>query len=1067
MRKFNFLLLSLLLLSLQSIFAQTEITGKVKDVYGNPIPGATVSVNGGSATTTGSDGSYSLKLPSGKKTIVVSNVGFVAKIVTVAGITADVVLELDNKALSEVVVTGTGVAVSKRKVAIAVEAVNVSNQVKVPTGDVGQQLVGQIAGAQISSTNGSPGSPLNILLRGINTVQGNTFPMILMDGIEVKATDLNSLDVNIIDRVEVIQGAAAASLYGAQGANGVIQLFTKRAKAGKINIDISSGATSNELLNIGGVSKSRYHAFVTNANNEVIDGSGAPLLFDPITGDYSANVQYSALSATSYANKAYDKNLQYYDHYKMFFQKGYVLNNSITISGNRDKTDFLFSVSSNKQNSNFKRNGDYQRNNLTSNLGIELFKNFKFRTTTQLVYTKNTLNDQTGRGIVYSLNNTRPFANYDYIDPDGNYGNYVGDGAGVNGENPNYVNQYSSTLINKVDVVQNFNLNYKVNRFVELDAKYGLNFQQQNTIYRYENQQFNQNAVNQQFYIGNYNPNSTPDGSSTGEIDNNNNRTVFQNFIATATIRTDFEKDFHIRIPIKTSTQLAFDYRKNSFKEFYAYGYDAPNYSPWNATQAGVYKVVSDYTEPFITYGTLVNQRFEYGDIGGVSVGFRSDYSSAFGSGAKAQTFPRGDAYLNISKFNFWQDLGVAKVLSDIKFRGAYGEAGIQPTPFQRFPVLGAANLGTNSQFTFPLTNPNPLLQVEISKETEVGVDLGFKLLKNDWLRNGSFSLTYWDRKTDNAIYKVDAAPSTGVGSGDNNAFGLASHGIQASLNLNILSKQNLNWDFTTNFSKQTSKISKVTGAEVVVTSDAGSSNYVLRAGDKIGQLFGYLILRSVDQVDPNTGQPFIAKTDQANYEVASNGWVVNKTTKRPANSPGKYAFGDPNPKFNMSFMNNFTFKGFLSFSMQWDWVYGSHLYNQTKSWMYRDGISSDYAKPITITNPTTGVAETQAFTAFYRGIYQAGANNGTKDYFYENASFLRLRNISVAVDFAKLFKIPAAFQRVQLVLSGRNLITKTKYTGMDPEVSSGSSNSTFDRGVDHNTIPNTKAYSVGLNIGF
>ena len=462
-----------------------------------------------------------------------------------------------------------------------------------------------------------------------------------------------------------------------------------------------------------------------------------------------------------------------------------------------------------------------------------------------------------------------------------------------------------------------------------------------------------------------------------------------------------------------------------------------------------------------------MNQRFEYSDIGGASIGFRSDFSSAFGSGATAQTFPRGDAYLNVSKFNFWEKSAISNVLPDIKLRGSYGEAGIQPGAFQRFPVLGAANLGTNSQFTFPLTNPNPALQVEISKETEVGIDLGFKLLKNNWLRNASLSVTYWDKKTDNAIWPVDAAPSTGVGTIVNNAFGLASNGIQASLNLNVLSKKDFNWDFTTNYSKQTSKISRVSGAEVVVTSAAGSSNYVLRAGEKIGQLYGYKILTSVDQINPNTGQPFIAKVDQANYELASNGYVVNKTTKRPANSTEKFAFGDPNPKFNMSFINTFSYKNFLQFNMQWDWLYGAHLYNQTKSWMYRDGIHADYAKPITITNPTTGVAETQAYTAFYRGIYQAGANNGTKDYFYENSSFLRLRNISVAIDFAKLFKLPTTFQKVQLVLSGRNLITKTKYTGYDPEVSSGSSNSAFDRGVDHNTIPNTKAYTVGLNIGF
>ncbi len=131
---------------------------------------------------------------------------------------------------------------------------------------------------------------------------------------------------------------------------------------------------------------------------------------------------------------------------------------------------------------------------------------------------------------------------------------------------------------------------------------------------------------------------------------------------------------------------------------------------------------------------------------------------------------------------------------------------------------------------------------------------------------------------------------------------------------------------------------------------------------------------------------------------------------------------------------------------------------------MYRDGISSDYAEPITI-NGNTG-----AWTAFYRGVYQAGANNGTKNYFYEDASFVRLRNISLRFNLAKAIpKLP--FRNLQLELSGRNLLTFTKYTGMDPEVSSGQTtgneNSAFDRGTDHNTMPNLRSYQVGLNFGF
>lgn len=1039
-------------------FAQTTVTGKVMDDKGSPVAGATVLEKGTkNGVSAGNDGAFSIKVKNGAS-LVVSALGFETR--TIAANSSNLMVQLvtDIRSLSEVVVTGVGAATSKKKLGIAVEAVNVGNQVKVPSGDVGQQLVGQVAGAQISSTNGNPGQPLNILLRGINTIQGGTFPMILVDGLEVRATDLGSIDVNIIERVEVVQGAAAASLYGAQGANGVIQLFTKKAKAGRLNIDVSSSATTNELLNVGGLSKSRFHAFATDASNNVIKANGQPLVFDPALSVYDANVQYSALNVASFANKAYDKNLQYYDHYKMFLKKGYVLNNSVTISGSREKVDFLLSASYNKQNSNFKDNGDYARSNLTSKLSVELAKNLKLTSLTQLVYTKNTLNDQSGRGIFYSINNSRPFANYDYRDQDGNYGVYFGDAVGVNGANPNFVNQYTSTLINKVDIVQNFNLNYRFARYLELDAKYSLNVSNSNTTYRFEDQSLNKNAVYNDYFYSNYNPNSSP--TSTGEIDNYVDRTTFQNFVGTATVRTDFDKDFGLKVPVKTVTTVAFDYRKNNYRQFAAYGYDAPGYNPWNASQAAVYKVISDYVEPFITYGFLANQRFEWSDLAGVAVGVRSDYSSAFGSGATAQTFPRGDAFLNISRFKFWENSKISNVISDFKIRAAYGEAGIQPGAFQRFPVLGASNLGSNSVFRFPTTSPNPNLAVELSKETEFGFDLGFNLLKGDWLKNANLSFTYWKRNTDNAIYRVDAAPSTGVGSILNNAFGLGSNGIQASLNLNVLSKKDFSWDFTTNFSKQTSEITSVTGADVVVLSAAGSTGLTLKPGLKIGQIFGFLVLRSVDQVDPKTGQPFIAKANQGNYEVASNGWVVNKTTKQPISSPGQYSFGDPNPKFNMSFINNFNYKGFLSLSMQWDWVNGSHLYNQTKEWMYRDGIHSDYSVPLTI----DGVS--QAYTAFYRGIYQVGQNNGTKDYFYEDASFARLRNLSVGIDFSKLLKIKT-FQRLQLVLSGRNLVTFTKYTGMDPEVSSGASNSSFDRGVDHNTLPNTKAYTIGLNVGF
>ena len=176
---------------------------------------------------------------------------------------------------------------------------------------------------------------------------------------------------------------------------------------------------------------------------------------------------------------------------------------------------------------------------------------------------------------------------------------------------------------------------------------------------------------------------------------------------------------------------------------------------------------------------------------------------------------------------------------------------------------------------------------------------------------------------------------------------------------------------------------------------------------------------------------------------------------------------GDPNPKFNASFINEFNFKSYLTLNFQFDWIYGSHVYNQTKEWMYRDGISGDYDNKFSIQGGTP-----EAWTAFYRGMYAQVSRDGTKSYFYENSSFLRLRNVALGFDFAKAFKIKA-FHKLQLVVGGRNLWTKTKYTGMDPEISSASTtntvngqNSSWDRGTDHNTLPNYKSWQVGLNVG-
>ena len=1107
MRKLTLLLFSLFMLSIECVFAQTPITGKVSDVSGNPIPGATVFVKGGTGTTTGSDGSFSLKLPAGKNTVVVSFVGYASKTVKIDGSNANVTLELDNKALSEVVVTGTGSATSKRKLGISVESITADKLPTIPAATLDQALVGKIPGAQISSVSGNPGDQVNIVLRGINTVQGGTRPLLLLDGAEVPFEVLNTLNLGQVERVEVVQGAASASLYGAQGANGVIQIFTKKGQHNKLSITASSSISQNSYINSGNFGKADMHPYLTDASGNIINqGSnaglgytaGTPVVIDPVRGiirgsnsisyRFGTNIpgttnpagtsnftRYGILDPRNKNDQAYSGNLKFYDHFAQVFQTGISKNNSLSISGGGDKNDFSLAVSNNHTNSALlKDNGYLDRTNVTLNLGFEVFKNFTIRAITNLAYTKNTLHPglgapggggfglgQSNAGVngVYGFLNTSPFFSLQDTIVGGNYASYQrASFLSVNAFNPFYRLQYTKGDSKRYDIIQNFEANYKVNKYLNLNARYGITYKNENDVWTTYNQSLNANTIDQGSYYSVFN------GDETGEIDNWQYNTTKQNFFTSAIIKTDFEKDFHINFPLQTTTLVGFDYRKNDYKELNTWGQTLPLNPPFTLTSTSSQHTATDFVQPFVTYGYLVDQAFDFGNYAGIKGGFRTDYSSTFGAGSKPFTFPHINGYVNLNAFNFWQ--GIQNVVPSVKLRAAYGQAGIQPGAFDRYPVLNLQPTGNEIAYTNQTGAKNPNLDVEVSTETELGTDLGININnKGNWLKAANVSFTYWKRSTENAIFYQQVPPSTGATQLLTNAIALSSNGWQLGINIPVLASKNLNWDFTANLGHQISTIDRVTGGDIPLTTFAGSTGLVLAAGRKIGEIYGYKALTDVAQLRADK-TPFIPTANQGNYEIVL-GRVVNKATKGIFFSDEAESLGDPNPKLTSSFINSFSWKNTISFGFQFDWISGSHLYNQTNEWLYRDGISKDFTKPVTING------ETGAFTAYYASAYyglgntaRGVGNNVTKDYFYYDASFVRLRNVSIGVDFSKFAK-KDWLKKCQLVFSGRNLLTFTKYPGLDPEISSGASNSAFDRGIDHSTIPNLKSYQISLNLGF
>lgn len=1093
--------------------AQTvTVASKVTDATGAPIPSASIIEKGTkNGTLSLEDGSFILKVKS-KATLVVSAVGFETQEVAAEGVKI-IALKTDTRSLGEVVVTGVGTATSKRKLGIAVESIKSDKLPVVPAATLDQALIGKIPGAQISTISGNPGDQVNIVLRGINTVQGGTRPLVLLDGAEIPFGNLNTLDLSQVERVEVVQGAASASLYGAQGANGVIQIFTKKGTKGKVSINVSSSYAGNSYINSGNFGKASMHPYLTDANGNIVAAgsnaalgynAGDPIKIDPNLGiilgsnsiayKYGSEIsspelqdpstipgltqsysRYGILDPRNQANQPYKGNLRYYNHFNQVLQTGQSINNSLSINGGGDKVDYNISMSNNRTTSALlKNNGYLDRTNFTANIGFEIFKNFTVRTITNLIYTENTLhpglgapggtyfglgNSNAGVGGVYGFLNTSPFFSLTDTTNGGYYPAYQrASFLSVNAFNPFYTKQYTKGDSKRYDVLQNFEANYKLNRFVTLNAKYGISYKNENDIWTYYNQSLNPNSNYEETWSSAYNG-----ADNTGEMEHYQYANTRHNFLASAFVFTDFEKDFNLKLPIQTTTQISYDYRKNTYKEFDVWGQSLPLNPPFNFNSTQSQHILVDYIQPFVTYGYLVDQKIDIGSYGGVSGGFRTDYSSAFGEGSKPFTFPHFNGYINLPAFGFWR--GLTNAIPNFKLRAAYGKAGIQPGPFDRYPVLNQQAMGNELTYTNQTAARNPDLNVEVSSETEIGTDLSLSLGKGNWFRSFNLSFSYWTRHTDNAIFVQNVPPSTGATQLLTNAIELSSKGYQFGINIPVITSKTINWDVTINIGHQSSIIDNVTGGDIPLTSGAGSTGLVLTAGRKIGEIYGYKALTSVTQLRSDK-TPFIPADQQANYEIV-NGRVVNKTTKGIFFSDEATSFGDPNPTLTSSFISNLSWKGIVSFGFQFDWIQGAHLYNQTNEWMYRDGISSDFTKPVTI-NGQTG-----AWTAYYASAYYAlgntakgVGNNVTKDFFYYDASFVRLRNISVGVDFATFAKAKW-LKKCQLVLSGRNLLTFTKYPGLDPEISSGASNSAFDRGIDHSTIPNLKSVQASLNLSF
>ena len=1044
LNKVSFALFLMLIVQGFSWAQEREVTGTVKDEAGTPLAVVTVVVKGTSyGVATDFNGNYSIKVPNDKAVLVFSQIGMktLEKAVGKAR-SINVILREEAQELTEVVVTGVGVATDKRKVAISVDAVSEKSLKRTPVKSIDDALSGKIAGAQIQSTSGQPGQQANIILRGINSLS-TTQPMVIVDGVEVNTSNyaltsgssavssrLADLDLSNVERVEVIQGAAAATIYGAQGANGVIQIFTKKGKKGeRTEITYNSSLSVDEALT-GNLSFAQKHPYKTDKEGYIIDGQNKrPIKVDPETGYWTKpdpTVKDTTANIYSYKEKTYD-------HLKQYYKTAYTTQHSVNITGSAGNVDYAIGASLLDQTSPV--NGSYKKKNLSANVGVEVFKGLTLRSNTQLINSKNTTAGVNGRSSIYSgvggALGTPAYVDLHFRDTAGK--SPVHYDPDSNEVSPFYIYENQSNLAETNRVIQSINANYKFSKNLDFDYKYGYDHT------RYDNSEFIKNQKN---------TNTPGSGISplAGQLTERFIRHTLQNSLLSAYLRLDFQRDLKLKLPIQSTTQLSYDWRKDNYYRVTATGSGYGVEPPFTISSANT-STSSDFEQEFVTFGYLVNQKFDYANLFGVSVGVRSDFSSAFGEGGKPFTFPRADAYFRIA------DLLKLEKVTELKLRGAYGEAGIQPDAYDRLITLSNDKLGDKGYYYLPTTARNPELEVQKSKELEVGLDYGFRLGEG-WFHRLSGNVVYWDRKSFGTIYNIETPPSLGAQELTTNAIDLSSNGIQASLDLGLFSNDKVDWTFSARFSKGETVVDKISNGKRIVVGITGGGQSTLNEGERVGTFFGYKPLSSLTQTN-SKGERYIADADLNNYQLV-NGMVVNKQSKEVIFSTEQEKMGDATPDFTMSFFNDITFAKKLTFSVQVDWTKGGDIYNGTKQRMYFNRTHGDLDTPIP-------VDKNLPYTNYYVSLYNKGQ---ATSYFIEDGSYVRVRNVSLSYDMTDILK-DTFIKGLTLTASVRNLLTFTNYSGLDPEAVGVSLNKPLYRGIDLYTFPNMRTVTMALNVRF
>jgi TonB-linked SusC/RagA family outer membrane protein len=1003
------------------LYAQNkiEVSGHVADMTGEPLIGVTVKeVGTTNGTVTDMDGFYRLAGVKAGGQIVFSYIGMADQTVTAESGTIDVVLKEDDQTLDQVVVIGYG-SVKKSDLTGSVTNVNVDKLKSTPANSVEGLLQGRAAGLQVINASQDPGAGATVRVRGGSSLHGSNAPLVVVDGFPLgDAGDLKQINPADIVNLEVLKDASASAIYGSRGANGVIMITTKRAKAGTTTVSVRQQLTLSQFstkLDIW-----RDPVLMASLNNESrINGGLEPLY---IGAKNSAGVYYPSITElmTTWTTRT--------DWEDLVFRDTPVSNNTtVTVSSSNEKT--MFNLSANY----YTDRGMYIKDNYKKggyNLSVDhnIFDNFKVRFSNILTAGSRNHNG----GLSYWRNPIYPVYN-----EDGTY--YM-----TNAQDYGHPIALTENRLNKtkmLDVISSLALEWQIVPELKLTTQLNYKFGK-STSDRYYPKVYTE--------VGTMN-------NGQGEISNwEGNNIVSETF---ANFRKAFAKH-----EIGAMGGFSWEYTNSKSSNLVARNFvnealKNQNMGAGNPEQNGVSNGYS--TSTMLSWMARLNYTYDNKYLATFTA--RADGSSKFGENNKWAFFPSGALGWKAQEEEFIKQMNV---FDELKFRFSYGVSGNQGiSPYQTLSRYGTDKYYNNGNWVTTIGPgyvsgwtgpgwiyrvfsgiPNPDLKWETTAQADFGIDMAF--FKNR-LRIG---LDFYDKQTRDLLRQRNLALSSSYDKMWVNDGKIQNRGFELTVNGDIINTPDWRLNSTFIFSLNRNEVKDlgnslesglitdpITGMEFEYSGNSLEQyrdyTNILAIGQPVYVFYGYRtdgIVQTMNEgIDAGLTGDY-AKPGEFKYlDLDGDGSITEAD---------KCVIGDPNPDFTASLNLDFGWKN-LDMSIFLNGVFGNDVLN-TK----RFGEASNSPLRWTIDNPTNK----------YPSLRE-GRQTKMSDWWIEDGSFLRIQNLTVGYTF----NMPKQLwlSKARLYMNVQNLYTFTSFKGYDPEVGLN--------GVYGGGYPRLRKWVFGIDLTF